>query len=203
MIKRQYEEVPGEMDTASFKLFHHMYQVRVEAIHLVSADEIKIYGTPTSGVKEFDDAAKHELRDCTMTAIKMAYLHDSGAPISLMNPKDSVEIYQNIQEHIRTWCEILGVNFLQNKPPLEDFRILDGLAAAIYPTSLWAGGNNKPLIGLQRLIANIQGGNALGAIISKRRKVDENGELTPVTNSGHFSYFEQLVGRYANYTVLT
>lgn len=188
----------GEMDTPSYKLFNVYYKVRVEAIHLISEHDIRMYGTPSCGVKEFDDAAKHEMRDTILTAISIAYLHERGATLYFVDPKDTVDIYKNIQEHLRTWVEILNTNFVINKPELEDFRLLDNLAAGLFPITQWAG-EALPLIGLAGMLAMLQSGNSFGMRSVRKKMIKADGLKSDYTQLGHYSYFGSLVGKYSSY----
>ena len=152
------------------QLFHTPFNVSIPSIYMYSTDEIEAYGTPTSGDKGVDEMMRNAPVFTYMTIPVMAEKYDEGAPISLVNPRDSVKIAELISEHLNRWLWILKNTINGKAPPEEDFMVLDQLAAAIHPFAIGYNNGDVPQTGLKRMLGRMQKSNSLVLKPSQRRQ---------------------------------
>lgn len=151
------------------QLFHTPFNVSLPSIYMYSTDEIEMFGTPTSGNKGIDEMMMNAPVYTYMTIPQMAEKYDEGAPISLVNPKDSVKIAELISEHLNRWLWILKNTVNGKAPPEEDFVVLDQLAMAIHPYAISYNDGEVPQTGLRRMLGRMQKSTALVLKPSQRK----------------------------------
>lgn len=119
--------------TAAFRLFHYRYEMRIPQMFMYGPNYIEKHGYHVSG-----DAALDRLRLSTPNVVKqtpaaLAVLHADGCPIDLVNPRDAVPIYEDIQEHLTDWARLAAQGIHPaDAPPLEEFRQLEAVAMELY-----------------------------------------------------------------------
>lgn len=122
-----------EHHSAAFKLFHYNYQCRVSQIHMYGLEYLREAPMPTTGRADTDRVLAQQFIHVQLTVDAMAELHHDGASIFLVDPKDAVKIYRDIRRHLQDWLGDVESSMHRRTPPIEDLRMFDQLAAAIYP----------------------------------------------------------------------
>lgn len=114
-------------------IFKDIYLVRVYAYQTQDLDEIRAYGSRTSGAEDYDKWAATDKITCAWTINKMVEAFRSGKSFWLVEEKDAEQIYQAIQRHIAMWAEVRTKSFNHVNPPTDDLMALDEMAAKLYP----------------------------------------------------------------------
>ncbi len=92
--------------TTAQRLFKVFYTVSIPRIHLVSAAQDNVYGTLETGNEVVDEYHSKNANIVSEQCIaKMAVIHDLGGPgvITFARPRETVEMYQAIKDHIAAW----------------------------------------------------------------------------------------------------
>lgn len=115
------------------RLFNYRYQVYIAPIHLYSEEYLKRFGVPATGDKEIDREYMHTPILVYMTAVDMVVHFSNGVDLTLRDPKDSVEIYEHLTEHLGRWETVLERVKHPIDVPIEDLRKMDEFALKIEP----------------------------------------------------------------------
>lgn len=107
-------------------------------MYLYDDNFLKEAGVVSSGNKAIDMQMMNNRRDVYLTAVAIALYFDEGAPVKLKNPRDAIEMYRTINQHLLNWKEVINTQF-NVKAPIEDLKKLDNLAVVLYPVAAqWA-----------------------------------------------------------------
>jgi len=168
--------------TAAWRLFHIKYAVRVPQLFMYGKPYLEKHGYHVSGDHGLDNDRLMESTVVRQTAAGLAILHEEGAPIDIVDIRDSVTIYDDIQEHLRDW-ERLSRNGAHpgDFPPLEDFRMLEAVAMALHETAKHYEPNEVTDNGLRDRLMNMN--RRRNPVRTERylrnRIVNDQGELKP------------------------
>jgi hypothetical protein len=110
------------------RIFDYMYYIRVPYMATKSVEEIRLTGVPKSGIKAVDMAKATEKINIYATLNTMIELYKVGVPIYVINKKDSIEIFNAINEHIANWHESLRTSINSYAVPYEDLVVMDEFA---------------------------------------------------------------------------
>jgi hypothetical protein len=121
--------------SVAWLLFHHRWHVSIPEMYLYDKAYLEEVGIPSSGDRAIDRQMAHNRREMRLTAAALALFLDEGAPIRLINPKDAIPLYRLIVEHLNNWKMVISTQFNYGKPPIEDLRKFDALAAAVFPVA--------------------------------------------------------------------
>ena len=157
------------MDNPSiaYRIFHDLYLVEIPEIYNHDWKHVKEVGTYTTGDREMDMQMAHAPLRRYMTIAAMVLFHDEGAPITLVNPMDSMQIYSQLMEHIGNWRWIIEMFLNATTPPPEDFYLMEAFANAIQPLAKSCS-EGKPIThGVERALNTIRGKHA--GLMSFRR----------------------------------
>lgn len=122
--------------TAAYRLFHFKYEMRIPQIFMYGQDYLEKNGYHVSGDSALDKQRLMEPSVMRQSAAGLAILHDEGAPIDFLNEKDSVEVYEDIQEHLLDWERVANQGIHpEDAPTVEEFRQFEAIAIALYETS--------------------------------------------------------------------
>lgn len=171
--------------TAAYRLFHFKYEMRIPQIFLYGKDYLEKNGYHVSGDAGLDQLRLMEPSVMRQTAAGLAMLHDEGAPIDFVNHRDTVLVYDDIQEHLLDWerVAIQGIH-PDDAPPLEEFRQLEAIAVALYETSKFYEPNESSGDNLRdRLMAMNRSRNPVRTERYLRNRITtDKGELKPYTS---------------------
>lgn len=124
--------------TAAWRLFNFRYEMYIPDIYLYGDEYIRKNGLRVSGDSTLDNARKNEPSLCRQTVAGIAQFHYDGCPLILNKPTDAVQIYSDIQEHLRDWERqvIQGIH-ASDTPPLVEFRMFELVAMELYNTAMF------------------------------------------------------------------
>jgi hypothetical protein len=131
-VPRASDWVPPEERDTGWWLFNQLFHCRVQRIQTVSIDEMKDYGTPTSGDPEFDAQMRNERIDRMLTIKQMMEYWDQGVTVGVVSEKDTKSIYELITNHLLAWKRHLEVEINVRGAPLDDLIKLDAFANIVY-----------------------------------------------------------------------
>lgn len=121
-------------NTAAWRLFNIKYEVRVPQLFMYGKPYLEKHGYHISGDPTLDNERLMEPTVMRQTVAGLALLHEDGAPLDIVNWRDSVAIYEDIQEHLRDWeVQARGGMHPDEIPPIEDFRMFEAIASALHP----------------------------------------------------------------------
>lgn len=192
---------------AAIEIFNRMFNVSIPEIYFHSQEEIELFGMPTSGNKDVDEATRNSPRFTYLSIAGLTEFFDEGAPITFVHPSDTVVIYQLIQEHLSDWDWILKNYHNGAAPPKEDLYKLDEFAKAIHPMSLsYTDNNQTPPGGIGRMVQKMNSrerGLKLPTFDKRPAKeniyVDDNGIVAAereVNMPKHHSYLPEIMRRH-------
>lgn len=171
--------------TAAWRLFHIKYAVRVPQIFMYGKPYLEKHGYHISGDVGLDHERLMETTTMRQTVAGLAVLLDDGAPIDIVDMKDSVAIYDDIQQHLRDWeIQVRGAMHPDEVPPIEDFRALEAIAITLHDYAKHYEPNEITGNALRdRLIAMNRRRNPVRTDRYLRQKItNEQGHLKPYTS---------------------
>ena len=124
--------MPNDLSTAQ-RIFNVRYLIKVPAYALSSTPMSELMGVPVS-----DDPGMAEVEATLDTPVnypiaRIAILRSQGVPICFINPKDTLTIHTAISDHLYAWRKAAIEDMHVLVVPVEELRILDELATAVYP----------------------------------------------------------------------
>lgn len=134
-VPRASSWVPVEQRTPAWWLFHELFHCRAQRIQLMSMEEMKEYGTPTSGDPDFDAQMRNERVDVMLPIAgprSMVTYWDQGITIGVANEKDTKRIYELIANHLEAWRHHLTTDLNNRGAPLDELLKLDKFASVVY-----------------------------------------------------------------------
>jgi aspartate aminotransferase-like enzyme len=94
---------------------------------------IEKVGYPVTGDGKLDRERLSTVEVMRQTPAGLAMLHAQGAVVDFVNPRDTVDVYEDIQEHLRDWeAMVVAGCHIDDVPPIEEFRMLEDVAIAIH-----------------------------------------------------------------------
>lgn len=181
----------GKKHSAAFRIFHYYYKCYIPQSQLYSRDYIHQFGIPTTGHKAIDREMANSPTLAQLTIAQMAEHFDDGATLTLQDPKQSVEIYKTIREHL-ILCREAAQNPVGGEvPPMEDLRKLDALAGEVYKIARGYMDRDVEDSRLFSKLDRLGGRRAMsrGGEVTERPRVKE--EHTPITDAIAKANFER------------
>ena len=127
--------IPPVQKTAAYRLFHHKYRFRVPKALMYGPEYLNNVGYAISGDPVVDSGSATEILTVNQCGAGIAILFSQGAPLDFVDHKDSILLYNDIQEHLKDWERVSRGNIpLSAAPPLEDFRMLEAVGRELYST---------------------------------------------------------------------
>ncbi len=118
--------------TIAQHIFQARYACYVQSAFLQSEVMASTFGTPTSGHAGTDKTSTAGTVGIYLTIAQMVYYHNLGSSIGFQNPKDTVVIYSTLKEHLSNWQIVTSTMLNAPDAPLDDLRLMDIFASAIY-----------------------------------------------------------------------
>ena len=117
------------------KIFEQLFRIKVPLNSTMSAEWIRINGGMyVTGSRYWDDKVNTQWQELYVTISKMVDYARQGVPIAVVNPSDTKNIYDNIQQYL----ENAAYQFSKMYDPgaysetLQDLTDLDRLAQVVY-----------------------------------------------------------------------
>ena len=121
-----------EMNTNLYQLFHRSFLVRVTYIDLMDTEEVKLFGTRTSGDEHDDICNANEKVVVSLTIPNLLKLFRSKIPFYLFNKSEEHHMYSLIATHLKEWREYAQSSLNLKAIPMEDLNDLSEMAKLIY-----------------------------------------------------------------------
>lgn len=160
--------VPESQRDTRWYIWNNMYMCRVPFIHTMSADYIRHFGMPATGLDEYDRGMASELVTRMLTINQMVDFYGQGVTVRLCNPADSKDIYDHISNHLNAWRRQLEDGFHMRNAPLEELQVLDRFAHAVYEHAQWHFDSTYVDSLFARNMAGVAGGLSRDSIITKK-----------------------------------
>lgn len=148
--------LPKNPNNAAFLIFHRLFDVEIPEIFFYEQDGEGNISRYYSGDPEEDEVYLRSSRHVKLPISDMAEKIDQGIPVSLVYPKDSVSIYNLIQEHLQDWNWILTNSLNGKAPPRDDFMKLDQMAQIVHGISLNFNQGETPTSGFAAMAKRMQ-----------------------------------------------
>jgi hypothetical protein len=123
---------PEEQDTVQ-ALWHRRYMCKLRQIDTMSQDHMEYFGTPTTGDPELDKQMLRTLVKRALTPIQMMELVHQHKSVYLIDPKDTLEIYNSIDIHLKRWKTHIESGVNNRKVPEDDLILMDTFAKTLFP----------------------------------------------------------------------
>lgn len=164
-----------------YGVFHVRYFVSVPYIHTRSKDDLREFGMPSSGYKEFDTGQEHDLVKRFVTINEMLEFFLKGINVYVVDPQQTKDIYEAITEYLNFWLSNIRQTFSTNHVPLEDLQNLDKFANVVYDKAKYQFTKEIVDDAMMRAISNISLVN-FDTILSEAPKViytNHDGSVAP------------------------
>ncbi len=136
-VKKEELYEQKEEHSVVWIIFNRKYLVSVPEMYCTGKEVIREMGTLTTRDKKLDAALDMAPRRRYCTIAGMVSFFEEGAPVSLLDPKKSVEIYNLVLQHIRNWRYIIETYPDCDPPPVDDFILLDEFAKSVHALALF------------------------------------------------------------------
>lgn len=133
--------------TVAKKLFTALYHCKIPEVHRHDEVYLREIGHHSTGDKGWDKELMNQLVDVYLTPVRMVYLFSVGSPIVFHNPLDAVAVYQLLNTHLENWQAIIERSLHPQNPPMEDLRLMEEFAQAIYPMAKMHMPKDRPVAG--------------------------------------------------------
>ena len=177
-----YVHNPKVEHTAAYKAFHYFFLCEVAEMHLMTKEFIAISGTVSTGDRELDRNMALQPRQCQLSIAAMAEFHSEGISINLVNPEDSLKIYQIIYDHLTDWNQKV-LEQPNIKIPVEDLQKFDSLAAEVYKLAKYYWKEDPYHGRLQHFLTNRSRRGRIRIGNPKEHKTEHAAEHTPMTDA--------------------
>ena len=116
--------IPEANRDTAWPIWHKLFMCRVRMIDTLSADYIKHFGMPATGIAEYDTEIPKEAVIRMLTINQMVEFYKKGVNVSVVNLKDTKIIYDFITDHLLAWKDKLNNSFGNRGAPLDDLILL-------------------------------------------------------------------------------
>lgn len=113
-------------------IFDHKFMVKVPALATYDPDIMEIQGTPSTGVRAYDEEMVNMDTIVGLSIDQMLDMYLKGYSIKLVYTEDMETIYDNIQKHLHAWRTHLTHSIHIGRAPIEDLKNLDHFATEIF-----------------------------------------------------------------------
>lgn len=172
----------NKIHTAAWRLFNYRYQMLIPQIFFYGEKYLEKHGYAVSGDPELDHHRLLEPHRVMQTPAALAMFHAEGCKVNIVNPKDSVHIYDDIQEHLLDWERFVqqGVH-PDDVPPITDFRKFEAVAMELYRMAKHFEPQEKSGSGIRDRLTEMNRRRNPLAVEKKLRSrlMDEDGNLKP------------------------
>lgn len=121
--------------TPAQKVFKFFYRCQLNKIHTVSQEQLRQFGSITTGDKAVDEAMANEMVYANYSPADMAEFYDRGIAFYIDDRSKTRQIYFDIVELLKDW-ERVAADPLHTEPvPIESLEKLERLAGALFTAS--------------------------------------------------------------------
>jgi hypothetical protein len=119
--------------TVAKKLFTTLFHCKIPELHRHDETYLREVGHHVTGDKAWDKELMHQLVDVYLTPVRMVTLFSIGSQIVFHNPRDALVVYDLIKTHLENWQRAIEQSLHPQNPPMDDLRLMEEFAEAIYP----------------------------------------------------------------------
>lgn len=119
--------------TAAYRLFRYHYLFNLPSSAKYTTSDYEYFGLPTTGDNKVDAALASVMTPHSISVAEAAHFYANGFPVAITDPKDSVKIYTDINDHLKCWRDYLQKVVAPRKPPIQGLVEFDRLAGTILP----------------------------------------------------------------------
>jgi hypothetical protein len=113
-------------------IFERKYEIRIKKIDNMSIEEIEFYGMYSTGDKDYDESLNNEIITRWLSINEMVEYFKRGKPFSIVDAKNTEEIYEVIHKYLLSWKSRLENSLNIGNAPVEDLIALDSMASAVH-----------------------------------------------------------------------
>lgn len=121
----------NKADTAYY-IWEYLFRCRVPQLQTTSAEYIRHFGVPTTGIPEYDKNLANQLVDTAIPIVKMVEYFKKGIPVYIIKQSDVKTIYEYIEQHIHAWKNNIQRGIHIGNAPIDDLIVMDQFANKIY-----------------------------------------------------------------------
>ena len=126
--------VPESQRTTIWYLFNKLFYVRVNPTKIRTIEEIKAFGTPTTGNEAYDREMIKAEEVVMLNIAQMEDLFNNGYPVNIVRYDDTKEIYKLVTDHLFQMRDTLAFseNATNDPKTLDELVRLDKFAAGMF-----------------------------------------------------------------------
>lgn len=124
--------IPESQRDHRYGIFIERYMIQIPYIYTRTKDDIREFGMPSSGFKEYDVGQENELVTRYVTINDMLEYYLNGVNVLVKKYEDTARIYLAISDYLNHWLKHIRNTFSTNHVPLEDLQNLDKFANVVY-----------------------------------------------------------------------
>lgn len=130
--------------TPAYRLFFLKYDVVAPRRALMSKFELEVIGFPITGDPELDADIDGGLDKARLSVMEMANIYNRGINFGIVDPEETLLIYNDIQQHLYDWQRALDRFDCRNRCPLVSLELFEQLARDLHPYAA-AHLDNRPV----------------------------------------------------------
>lgn len=129
------------------------YKVSVPYAYLMSEQEMVVVGVPTGIDHDKKQPFNHNITIACVNIYKLASMYAHGAPATLVDIQDTVEIAQIIDAHLANWKTYMENNggYFGAAPDIDTLLNLENYLFHIYPFAVTIHGRTKLTAPVRRI----------------------------------------------------
>lgn len=124
--------IPESQRTPKWDIFNRKFYCTVPYMATRSADHIRMFGTPSCGIKELDHGMVNERIETFLTIDQMVEHFRNGTVVGVKKIEDTKTIYDCITTYLNAWKRQLEHGLNNRDAPIDDLILLDQFANAVY-----------------------------------------------------------------------
>lgn len=122
-----------ERNSPTWRLFNLLYEVFIPELALYSTEYLKNNHVNISGDKELDKLRMNQLTRTKITTAGLGMLVLEGYEFGMVEYKDCVQIFSDVQGHLNLWREQTKLyTHPEDFPPIEELRAFESIALSVY-----------------------------------------------------------------------
>jgi hypothetical protein len=144
--------IPESERSTGWYLFNKLFQVRINPHHARSAEDIKLYGTPTTGNADVDRELDKYEHIVMWPISKLEAHYSSGYPVKFIKRTDCEEVYKLIHNHLTVMNQVLAQseNVTGDPQTMAELIRLDQFADAVFQHARYGLRDNLQHAGFAR-----------------------------------------------------
>lgn len=133
VLQNLVSTIPRSKHTAAYRLFHYHRRVMVQQLFTMNVKVMAEIGVSTTGDPKIDQQLRSEWVTISLTGVEMTQFMQKGAAMMFEEHKTPTAVYLDCVEHLRGWLDLFDKNPNLRRAPLNDLKLFDDLAGAVFP----------------------------------------------------------------------